>query len=186
MSSLKVRAPLLWQMQADILTTLMTETRKLVMEDRLSRDIPEEMYRHILSFMQPGCFYHKQGLQAYFDASETIEDIDFTGADFSGLQITEKYFFGCTLENMTMRGTNFRETRIKKCYIINVSFMECQLSRAVIQSNRFETVLFKECMIHNADICYNSFEKCDFDKCNMLESSMVGSSFILAGSGPNM
>jgi len=72
----------------------------------------------------------------------TIKDLDFTGQDLSGIDLTQARVSKCVFKNAKLKGARFDQTIVKEC-----DFTGADLSEAV-----FERPVFKECVLDKASL----------------------------------
>lgn len=177
MTTLAERAPLLWKMRVQVLSTVMGEMRAMVKRGDLSRELPIEMIRHIYGFLRPGWFFHKPGLQDYFSRIDKSRGIDFSGADFSGLNLSEHLFQECRFNDTEFVRTNCRGTVFYRCTFYYTLIEEANLTRAVVRGCCFDVTFLMKCKIENTDFRFNSFVKSILDMSRAIESCSKQSGF---------
>lgn len=169
--------PLLVKMKNEVLVAVLTVMREMVKHGKLSRELPYEMLLHILSFMKDGWFYHKAGLQNYFERTEKSTGVNFSGTDFSALKLSDHIFHRCIFTDTDFTRTNCRGTIFTECSITEAMLIETNLMRAVIRQNCFKFAFLFKCKIHGTDMGFNIFMNSIVDIREAKESSILGCRF---------
>jgi uncharacterized protein YjbI with pentapeptide repeats len=89
--------------------------------------------------------------------SETITGLCADGLAFSGLDVSNKRFYGCSFRHCLFTGLRAENTRIRLCSFDFAAFEGCRFQKANIQVSSFGAATLENTRFEGSDLVHNSF-----------------------------
>ena len=125
-----------------------------------------------------------------------FREMNLEGADFSGMDLTDAFFFACKLKNAKFQNANLTSAKIRLCTldganfsgakIINAEFKSCQvhnnrdkasLNPLVCINTVIKSTWIQGSEFANSNFSGTTFEHCDFDECETDGANFSGCKF---------
>jgi uncharacterized protein YjbI with pentapeptide repeats len=124
--------------------------------------------------------------------------MNLEGADFSGMDLTDAFFFACKLKNAKFQNANLTDAKFRLCTldganfsgakIINAEFKSCQVGKShnrhqaspnplVCINTVIKSTWIQGSEFANSNFSGTTFEHCDFDECESNGANFSGCKF---------
>jgi len=104
-------------------------------------------------------------------STETFEDLDLAGFDFSGLDLTYAEFADCTFSDVRLDDAD-----LEGAYIHGCTFVESPMSGTNFGGAVAESTTFSQCDIDGISLDDAEISDNQWDKCNLTDISLEGAS----------
>ena len=130
--------------------------------------------------------------------NKEFREMNLEGADFSGMDLTDAFFFACNLKNAKFQNANLTDAKIRLCTldganfsgakIINAEFKSCQVGKfhnihqaspnpLVCINTVIKSTWIQGSEFANSNFSGTTFEHCDFDECESNGANFSGCKF---------
>lgn len=130
--------------------------------------------------------------------NKEFREMNLEGADFSGMDLTDAFFFACNLKNAKFQNANLTDAKIRLCTldganfsgakIINAEFKSCHVGEfhnrhqaspnpLVCINTTIKSTWIQGFQFGNSNFSGTTFEHCDFDDCESNGANFSGCKF---------
>lgn len=112
---------------------------------------------------------------------ERIEDIDFSGARFSGLTFEYATIARCLFSDTGIEYARFNNARFVDCWAVTANLSHCRFYDVMIERCRFPRVDFRWGAFPGAQLLGSTFESSAFANCAFVDAKVQDCSFLSSG-----
>jgi uncharacterized protein YjbI with pentapeptide repeats len=130
--------------------------------------------------------------------NKEFREMNLEGADFSGMDLTDAFFFACKLKNAKFQNANLTDAKFRLCTldganfsgakIINAEFKSCHVGKShnqhqaspnpmVCINTVIKSTWIQGSEFANSNFSGTTFEHCDFDECESNGANFSGCKF---------